>query len=305
MPRAHNMSVTIRHTSGRVLYVAEDATTLRGAVERAIREGVSLVGADFFRANLAYANLARVNLTDVNFDRANLACANLARADLYGANIPGANLARADLHGANLARVSLARATLAHADLAGAYVADANLEGAYLDSACLEGAFFAGADFEGAYLGDASLGAAYLAGANFANASGVDWRRVEPLHSMLLHEGPHHAYKLVGPDGRASVFGGLTYRVGDTVEAAQADTGPAAGINVATLPWCLRWQEDGERILVVRFGRDDIAAIPHGTDGKLRLHRCEVVEDITDQATRVTPTGAPPSAADQARTEER
>jgi hypothetical protein len=59
------------------------------------------------------------------------------------------------------------------------------------------------------------------------------------------------------------------------VEVADADTDPntqcAAGINVATLDWCMREWRDGYRILVVEFAREDIACIPTATDGKFRL----------------------------------
>ena len=59
-----------------------------------------------------------------------------------------------------------------------------------------------------------------------------------------------------------------------------ADTDPTiecgAGINVATLPWCLKNWTAGDRILILEFKKDDIAAIPVG-DGKFRLHRAQIV----------------------------
>ena len=36
---------------------------------------------------------------------------------------------------------------------------------------------------------------------------------------------------------------------------------------------------EGFRILIVEFTAKDIAAIPTGTDGKFRLHRCKVVAE--------------------------
>jgi len=39
------------------------------------------------------------------------------------------------------------------------------------------------------------------------------------------------------------------------------------------------WQE-GYKILLVEFRPEDIACIPHGTDGKFRVHRCTVVREM-------------------------
>jgi hypothetical protein len=38
------------------------------------------------------------------------------------------------------------------------------------------------------------------------------------------------------------------------------------------------------RILVAEFTAEDIAAIPHGTDGKFRVRRCRIVaeKDLTE-----------------------
>ena len=103
---------------------------------------------------------------------------------------------------------------------------------------------------------------------------------------MLLDQrGPVRAYKLTTSDGVCPFNGGITYEVGGTYEVANANTDAgeqcAAGINVATLDWCLREWQPGYRVLVVEFTAADIAAIPTGTDGKFRLHRCRVVEEKT------------------------
>ena len=70
-----------------------------------------------------------------------------------------------------------------------------------------------------------------------------------------------------------------------TAESANTDTSEhcGAGINVATLDWCLREWQTGWRIIVVEFTAKDIAAIPTTTDGKFRLHRCKMVgeKDLT------------------------
>ena len=113
------MTVTqsICHIDGHALYECE-AKSQREAVERAVREGVSLAG-----ANLAGANLARANLAGANLGRA-----NLAAAILTDANLDVADLADAKLAGAILTDANLAGANLAGADLAGATLIDAGQE---------------------------------------------------------------------------------------------------------------------------------------------------------------------------------
>ena len=53
----------------------------------------------------------------------------------------------------------------------------------------------------------------------------------------------------------------------------------AAGINLATLDWCMRYWQSGYRILVAEFTAKDIASIPVSTDGKFRCHRCKIVAE--------------------------
>jgi len=71
-----------------------------------------------------------------------------------------------------------------------------------------------------------------------------------------------------------------------------------AGINVATLDWCLKEYQDGYQILLIEFLASDIACIPTATDGKFRLHRCSVVGtiDLVARGVLLAPTAeaAPP-----------
>ena len=103
---------------------------------------------------------------------------------------------------------------------------------------------------------------------------------------MLLDQpGKIRAYKLVDADLRSPIQSGgkLTYTIGEAVAVKDANTDPAdhcaAGVNVATLDWCLKNWKEGRRILVVEFEAKDIACIPTATDGKFRLHRCTVVAE--------------------------
>ena len=99
---------------------------------------------------------------------------------------------------------------------------------------------------------------------------------------MLLDQpGKIRAYKLVKKNGEGPYNGGIKYVVGESysVDDANCDEQAqcAAGINLATLDWCMKNWNEGYRILIAEFEANDIAAIPVATDGKLRCHRCTIV----------------------------
>ena len=252
--------IEIRHRwNCKVLYTAKTAKDVRSAVLEARREGANLRGADLWGANLREANLRGANLWG-----ANLGAANLREANLRGANLGGADLRGADLRGADLREASLREANLREANLWGANLWGANLWGANLR----------GAD----------LREANLRGANLRGAKGFAPERVNDLLILLDQVGPIRAYKLVDSEYRSPIqsSGKLTYRVGETVEAtantdSRVDCG--AGVNLATLPWCLSNWRSGYRVLVVEFRKADIAAIPVG-DGKFRCQKVKVVREI-------------------------
>ena len=127
----------------------------------------------------------------------------------------------------------------------------------------------------GAYLSGADLSQAYLSG-----AVGISLERTSHLAMLRDQPGKIRAYKLVNSSGEGPCRGGIVYHVGESVSAPDADTSNdqcAAGINIATLDWCMREWQMGYRILLVEFSAADIASIPLGTNGKFRLHRCDVV----------------------------
>ena len=148
---------------------------------------------------------------------------------------------------------------------------DANLYGANLCDANLRGADLYGAD----------LCCANLRDANLRGAKGASLARSSPLYLLRDQPGRIRAYKLVREDGQGPYNGGITYEVGESYEVEDADVDETvscgAGINVATMDWCLGEWQPGYKILIVSFTAKDIAAIPLGTDGKFRLHRCKVV----------------------------
>jgi hypothetical protein len=183
---------------------------------------------------------------------------------------------------------SLAGANLAGANLADAYLAGANLAGANLARANLARANLAGADLAGADLARANLARAYLARANLARAKGLIPSLITPLLMLYDQPGKIRAYKLVNKQGEGPYNGGIKYKVDECCNVKDADVNTdrqcAAGINVATLDWCLKNWQSGYKVLIVEFEAKDIAAIPTATDGKFRLHRCKVVgeKDISE-----------------------
>ena len=176
--------------------------------------------------------------------------------------------------GASDVREALEEARREGANLRGANLGGANLEGANLREANLGGANLRGAYLEGAN----------LEGANLGGAKGFAPERVNDLLILLDQVGPVRAYKLVNSEYLSPIqsSGKLKYKIGETVEA-DADTNPntqcGAGVNLATLPWCLSNWQQGFRVLVCEFKKSDIAAIPVG-DGKFRVSRCRVVREI-------------------------
>ncbi len=153
----------------------------------------------------------------------------------------------------------------------------------------------------GANLSGASLSGANLSGASLSGASGVIAARSTPLLMLLDQPGKIRAYKLVTADGQSPIHHmRVSYAIGQTLEIADANTDVneqcGAGINVATLDWCLANHRDGWRVLIMEFTADQIAAIPTCTDGKFRLKACTVVGEVDLVARGLLPTPEPVSA---------
>ena len=183
-------------------------------------------------------------------------------------------------------RQAVEEARKAGAYLRDAYLRDANLRGANLWGANLRGADLWDADLRDANLRGANLGGANLWGADLRDAKGLAPERVNDLLLLLDQVGPIRAYKLVDSAYQSPIqsSGKITYRMGETVEA-KADTDPdtqcGKGINLATLPWCLKNWQSGYRVLVMEFKKTDIAAIPIG-DGKFRVSKAKVIREIPE-----------------------
>ncbi|MDP3937587.1 MAG: pentapeptide repeat-containing protein [Deltaproteobacteria bacterium] len=245
------MKIEIRSRYDASVLFAADVGSWKIALEAAVKSPADLGGAD---------------LRDADLRGADLRDANLGGADLRGADLRDADLRDADLRGADLR----------DADLRGADLRDANLRGADLGGADLRDA-----DLRGADLRDANLGGADLRDADLRDAKNLNAYRVTPLLMLMDQPGPIWAYKLVTGDGVGPFNGGITYAIGEEYSVSNANTDAtlqcAAGINLATLDWCMREWRDGYRILIAEFVAADIAAIPTATDGKFRVRRCRIV----------------------------
>ena len=189
----------------------------------------------------------------------------------------------ADLRYANLRSADLRYANLRYADLSYADLSSADLSSANLRSANLRSANLRSADLSYADLSSADLRYADLSYANLRYAEGISRYLCTPLLMLLDQPGKIRAYKLVNSEGYGPFHGGLKYEVGGSIEVGDADTDETeqcgAGINLATLDWCMKEWKEGYRILVVEFEAADIAAIPTATDGKFRVRRCSVVAE--------------------------
>jgi hypothetical protein len=260
--------------SGKVIFESEG--TIKQSAVKCVSKLVSLSGANLSGAILSGANLSGANLSGANLSRANLSWANLSRVYLSRVYLSGADLSGADLSRANLSGANLSGAILSWANLSGAILSGAILSGADLSGANLSWANLSRADLSGADLFGANLSRADLSG-----AKGITPELCTPLLFLLDQPGKIRAYKLINKNGAGPFNGGIKYEEGKeySVDDANEDTSVqcAAGINVATLDWCLANYSEGYRVLIVEFIASDIAAIPTGTDGKFRLRKCRVV----------------------------
>ncbi len=144
------------------------------------------------------------------------------------------------------------------------------------------------ANLSGAYLSGAYLSGAYLSGADLSRANGISRHLVTPLAMLLDQPGDIRAYKLVTAEGDSPIapYNGhkaIRYVVGKSYRLKKGDCNTdefeqcGAGINLATLDWCMKEWTPGRRILIAEFTAKDIASIPTATDGKFRVFRCKIV----------------------------
>lgn len=104
----YDKKLEIKSIFGNVLYTYEaDNPTIKDAVEKAVKENVSLRFADLKSANLRDANLRGADMSDVNFSSANLMFANFSNANLQGAHFDNAYVINTNFSNANLFNANL------------------------------------------------------------------------------------------------------------------------------------------------------------------------------------------------------
>lgn len=121
--------ITLKGVDGRLIYKCQ-ADSIKTAVEKAVKEGVSLYNVDLKFADLCGANMKFARMPN----------ADLSGANLEGAHLDGIDLQFATLIGANLGYVKLNNANLCHSNLKGVNLYAANLFEANLNFANLNGA---------------------------------------------------------------------------------------------------------------------------------------------------------------------
>ena len=139
------------------------------------------------------------------------------------------------------------------------------------------------ADLARANLARANLTGADLTEANLTGANGVNKFCTTPLYILADQPGKIRAYKMVNTESEGIYRGGIKYEVGQSYSVDEYDGNEqeqcGAGINLATLDWCLRYYQPGYRILIAEFTAKDIVAVPIGSDGKFRVKRCKIVRE--------------------------
>jgi len=155
------------------------------------------------------------------------------------------------------------------------------VELAVKSKADLRWANLSSADLRWANLSSADLSWADLSSADLSSAKNLNKFLTTSLYLLLDQPGKIRAYKLVKENGEGPFNGGIIYEIGKSYEVKEADkneaTQCAAGINLATLDWCIQNWESGRRILIAEFTAKDIAAIPINSDGKFRVRKCKIV----------------------------
>jgi hypothetical protein len=248
--------------------------------------------ADLRSANLRSANLRSASLRSANLSSADLRSANLSYADLRSANLSYASLGyaslrSADLRSASLRSADLRSANLRSANLSYASLGYASLRSADLRSANLSSANLRSADLRSASLRSADLRSASLRSANLSFARGINKLRTSPLYMLFDQTGKIRAYKLVNKDYQGKTFGGITFKAGECYTEYDCDYDEredcGAGINLATLDWCLAKYEEGDHILIAEFSRKhegvDNICVPIATDGKFRVRHCKIIRE--------------------------
>jgi hypothetical protein len=130
----------------------------------------------------------------------------------------------------------------------------------------------------------------------------LDLKSKFDLSKLKKHNGLVRAYKYTDKDGKSPIqtSNAIKYEVGKDYEIKDANTDPSSnchtGVNIASLDWCKSSMYGEYRLFAVEFHSKDVAAIPTNSDGKFRVFRCKVVEELDpkDPAKVIDKIPAPP-----------
>ena len=180
------------------------------------------------------------------------------------------------------------RADLRDSDLSDSYLRGADLRDSDLRGSDLRGADLRGSYLRGSDLRDSDLSDSYLRGADLRDSDlrGSDLRGADLSYSDLRGSrgiSPEQCQPLLLLQYQVGKIRAFMVEVADVNDNPDCDCG--AGINLATLDWCLKTyrgelQEGKFRLLLCEFTAADIVAIPHASDGKFRVRRCKVIKEI-------------------------
>ncbi|MFH1615792.1 MAG: pentapeptide repeat-containing protein [Planctomycetota bacterium] len=141
-----------------------------------------------------------------------------------------------------------------------------------------------GANLYGADLSRANLSGVNLYGADLSGAKGMNKYMTTPMYILLDQIGPIRAYKLVNSQNTGIYNPGLVYEIGKTITVNAWDENEnqscGAGINLASLDWCLKEWKVGYKILLCEFNKENIICIPVGSDGKFRVNSCTPIAEL-------------------------
>ena len=122
----------------------------------------------------------------------------------------------------------------------------------------------------------------------------LDLLTKDDLAKVKEHDGLVRAYKYTDKDGQSPVqsTGKLKYEVGKDYEEKTADTSDkdcSNGINLASLDWCEKSRQGNDRIFAAEFeAPKDVARVPSSTDGKFRVFRCKIVDELAISGGKAT-----------------
>ncbi len=161
---------------------------------------------------------------------------------------------------------------------------NADLQRADLRNADLRNADLRNADLRNAYLWGADLRNADLQRANLSQVTGLQSSAEWLQENCKAVDDGILAYKMFGH--RYNPPGGWVVEPGQVIDEVVNPCRVldcACGVNVGTLDWCEKNVSVSNPIWKVLIKWIDLAdaVVPYGTDGKFRVGRCELIEQIT------------------------